>query len=43
MLTKLRQQLQNQLTKENLIEGGKFFALLNLGLFATAVGIALFT
>ena len=41
MLTKLRQQLQNQLTKENLIEGGKFFALLNLGLFATAVGIAL--
>ena len=42
MLTKLRQQLQNQLTKENLIEGGKFFALLNLGLFATAVGIALF-
>ena len=34
--------LQRGFTRQNLLDGAKFFALLNLGLVATAVGIALF-
>lgn len=34
--------LQHGFTRQNLLDGAKFFALLNLGLVATAVGIALF-
>ena len=34
--------LQKHLTRENLVEDAKFFLLLNAGLIATALGIALF-
>ena len=34
--------LQRGFTRQNLLDGAKFFALLNLGLVATAVGIARF-
>ena len=34
--------MQKHLTKEQLVEDVKFFVLLNAGLIATAVGIALF-
>ena len=36
------QILQKHLTKKMMVEDAKFFVLLNLGLIATAVGIALF-